>query len=264
MAFDLESITTGYGPRPPRVILTGTEKIGKSTWASLWPGSIFIPITGEEGIDDIQVPQWPPCQSLNDVFACLSELYHKDHSFLNVVIDSGSTLEPVLHKATCVRVGHSAGIESLGGGYGKGYTEALTEWRQLMAYLDALRNTKGMSCIIIGHVKLKRFDDPTGPSYDRYQLDLNDRAASSLFRWADSILFCSNKVTVEKEDGSFNREVGKASDMTGGQRYLFTQSRPAHPGGGRGVYGRLPYELPLSYDHFAAAVQSASAAPTTS
>ena len=41
------------------------------------------------------------------------------------------------------------------------------------------------------------------------------------------------------------------------ERKLFTQGRPAHPGGGRGVYGRLEYEIDLTYESFMAAVKAA-------
>jgi len=42
-------------------------------------------------------------------------------------------------------------------------------------------------------------------------------------------------------------------DVTG-NRYLFTRKTPAHPGGGRGVYGQLPYELPLQWSAYSEAV----------
>jgi len=43
---------------------------------------------------------------------------------------------------------------------------------------------------------------------------------------------------------------------------LFTQKRPGHPGGGRGVYGRLPYKLPLSWEAFTNAASEAAQSTT--
>ena len=103
----------------------------------------------------------------------------------------------------------------------------------------------------------KRFDDPAGESYDKYQLDCHDKAAQRLFRWADSILFANTKTIVKTEDAGFNKKTKRAIDPSGGARYIFTQQRPAHPGGGRGPYGEIPYELPLSFEAFAQAVHNA-------
>jgi len=115
-----------------------------------------------------------------------------------------------------------------------------------------------MASILIGHVKVKAFNDPTGDSYDRYWFDCNDKAVNMLFRWADSILFCNTKTHVKKEDTGFGKTKKKAVDVGNGQRFLYTQQRPAHPGGGRGAYGKIPYELPLDWNTFVQAVTEAS------
>ena len=61
---------------------------------------------------------------------------------------------------------------------------------------------------------------------------------------------------IRKEELGF-KEKKRGIDTTGGQRFLFTQKRPAHPGGGRGIYGRLPYELPLDWSIFEKAIADA-------
>lgn len=257
MAFNLDSITKGTRQRPPRIILLGVEKIGKSTFAAGSDRPIFLPIRGEEGIDSIDVPQFPAAQSLADVQQALYSLYQNEHDWGTVVIDSASALEPLVWADTCARNGNAESIEKVGGGYGKGYTEALSSWRVLTEALDALRSERNMASIIIGHVKVKRFDDPCGDSYDTYNFDLHEKAANLLYRWADVILFCNTKVVVKKEDVGFNKEKARGIDIAGGARFLYTQKRPAHPGGGRGVFGRLPYELPLDWQSFMQAVASA-------
>jgi hypothetical protein len=107
-----------------------------------------------------------------------------------------------------------------------------------------------MASVIIGHVKVKRFDDPNGASYDQYQFDINDKGANLLYRWADLILFANTKVVVKTEDKGFGAKKARGIDITGGERFLFTQKRPAHPGGGRDPYGQLPYEMPLDWSVF--------------
>jgi hypothetical protein len=192
-----------------------------------------------------------------NVLEAIDSLYSEEHDRKTVVIDSASALEPLVWDDVC-RVHNAKSIEDVGGGYGKGYTEALGRWREILSGLDALRNEKNMSSIIIGHVKAKRFDDPTGDSYDTYTFDLNDKAANLIFRWADLILFANTKVVVKKADKGFGQTKNQAVDITKGQRFLFTQKRPAHPGGGRGVFGALPYEMPLDWKLFMEEVEKAS------
>lgn len=243
---------------PPRIVLMGVEKIGKSTFAAQFPDPVFIPIRGEQGIDAIDTTTAPLVTEYPQLIETLGVLYGEDHQFKTVVIDSVSTLEPLLWDHTCKTIAtdkgnYVTGIEAYG--YGKGYTNALQFWREILDGLDALRTEKKMGCILIGHVKVKQFNDPIADPYDQYQLDLNDKAANMLYRWADCILFANRKVISKTIEGGFNKKVthaiGKDDPM------LYTRKRPSHPGGGRGAYGQLPYELPLNYEAFINAVNQA-------
>ena len=258
MAFDLSTVTSEAIVRPPRMILLGVEKIGKSCFAASSDRPFFIPVRGEDGIDDIPVPKLSsPVQSYDECLGWLGALHGGEHNYGTVVIDSTSTLEPMVWKKTCEEHGESC-IEKILGGYGKGYTETLKYWRALADWLDALRRDRHMASILIGHVTIKRIDDPIVGSYDSFVWDIHHRAASLLYKWADVILFANSKVVVKSEDAGFGKEIKRGMDVMGG-RYLYTQKKPSHPGGGRGVFGRIPYELPLSWDHFIQAVQQAGA-----
>lgn len=250
MSYDLSQLDTSRVIRPPRTIVCGVEKIGKSTFAAGAPTPVFIPIRGEEGIDDLPVAHFPTAESFDDVMTALQALHEQKHDYETVVIDSVSTLEPLVWDAVCKAEGVDS-IEKVGGGYGKGYVEAVQRWRLLMSALDALRE-QGLASILIGHVAVRTFADPTTESYDQYQLDLNKHAAAALMRWSDCILFANCRPLVRKEEGGFSKTTRKA--VLREERCLFTQKRPAHPGGGRGVYGRLPYELPLDWAAFQQAI----------
>lgn len=255
MSFSLDSISQAKTVRAPRIILLGTEKVGKSTFASQSPSPIFLPIKGEEGIDDIEVPHFPTAKSFDDVIQMLAVLYTEKHDYQTVVIDSMSTLESLVWETVCKRE-RADSIEKVGGGYGKGYVEALHEWRKLMDGLDSLRNDRNIASVLIGHVQVKTFADPTSGSFDHYEFDINKKASSALAKWADSILFAHRKTYVQKEDAGFGKERKRGTGAD--ERCLYTQKRPSHPGGGRGVYGRLPYELPLTWPAFQDAVAAAS------
>ncbi len=287
MALSLSSISREARIRAPRILLYGVEKIGKTECAC---GSrfervgdkyvrveqgvnkpILLPIKGEEGADQLDVPTfWAdpdkrrPLGSLAEVIEALCVIYESADELgcKTVVIDSVSTLEHLVWDAVCAKWSVEA-MEQVLGGFGKGYDEAVILWRELTAALDALRNDKGMAIVLIGHAKVKRFNDPCGDSYDEYQLDLQDKASALIRRWVDGTFFANTKVAVMKEDKGFGKEKARGIDVTGGRRFLFTQKRPAHQGGGRGVYGQLPYELPLDWTAFEAAVAGAMSSTTT-
>jgi len=255
MAFDLSSIQKGVVHKAPRIVLLGVEKIGKSTFAAGADNCIFLPIKGEEGVDDLPCAKFPRAETLDDVLSAIGTLYSQEHEYETFVIDSVSALEPVVWESLCQQ-NNCDSIEKVGGGYGKGYTEAANKFRQIMEGLDALRS-KGIAVILIGHVKVKRFDDPLGDSYDQYQFDVHEKVSNGLFRWADCILFANTKTVVKKEDAGFGAEKKRGIDMKR-ERYLFTQKTPGHPGGGRGVYGKIPYEMPLNWESFKSAVSDAA------
>lgn len=260
MAYDLSALSNQVVMRPPRIVVLGEEKIGKSTFVSQAPGASIIPVVREEGIDELPVFKFPTIKKYVDLLGWLESLCNQEHNFQSVAIDSASALEPLVWSAVCDRCKANS-IETIGGGYGKGYIEALSEWDHILGRLDYLRNNRNMITIIVGHVHVRRFDDPKGPSYDQYQWDINHKAASRIYRWADSILFCGRKVAVQVTNAGFGKEKGKALDIGQGQPFLYTKKRPSHPGGGRGVYGRLPYELPLSWAAYQDAITQAVSQP---
>lgn len=254
MAFDLASISRGRIVKAPRILLLGVEKVGKTTWASDAPSPIFLPIKGETGMDELDAPRTPVCNSYEDVIGWLQTLCTTDHDYKTTVIDSSSALEPMVWARTCKEHG-VASIEQVLKGFGKGYIEAMKYWQEIRAALDYLRDERGMGTIIIAHVKVKSFNDPLADPYDKYMVDLQERAAAMLTKWADHILFANFKNYSRIIDPAAPRKITHA---TGGQeRAIFTQSRAGHPGGGRVA---LPYELPFNYAAFADAVNKARAA----
>lgn len=251
MSFGLKSITNTIIHRPCRMLLLGVEKIGKSTFAAGADGAVFIPVKREEGIDSLNVAKFPPVQSFEQLMEALQTLGTEDHKYKNVVIDSASALEPVIWEAVCGDK-EVASIEAIG--YGKGFHFALEKWFEIMDALYFLREEKGMGSIIIGHTKIKRFDDPERESYDAYHFDIKDNVAAALYRWADFTGFANKSIAIKKEISGFKKERKIAELTDDGQPFLYTKKTPAHPGGGRDVYGRLPDELPLHWKDFKEAV----------
>jgi len=74
------------------------------------------------------------------VAEALDALLNEDHDFGTMVVDSVDWLEPLIWAEVCKRNGW-ASIDAPG--FGKGYAEALTIWREYLDRLNALRDRKG-------------------------------------------------------------------------------------------------------------------------
>lgn len=254
---DISSIKSSRVDRPRRIILSGLPKSGKSTLGGQAKKPVFLPMVREEGIDALDVPTFPVIGSFNEFMEAVGVLYSEEHDFETVVVDSISTLEPIIWKETCRINGGVDSIEKVGGGFSKGYTEALKQWWEIQEALDALRNERNMTIILIAHVAVENFKDPMVEPYDRYNLSVHKKAAATLTQWADGILFVQRKVLIKKDDTGFGKKKARAIDAGDGTPKLYTQERPAHPGGGRGAWGKIPYELDLSWAALEAALDAA-------
>ncbi|MCC7083536.1 MAG: AAA family ATPase, partial [Pirellulales bacterium] len=82
----LAQIHKGKQPLPPRLVLYGTEGIGKSTFAASAPAPIFIQT--EDGLAEIDCDKFPVAQTLDEVVAALTALHAESHEYQTVVIDS--------------------------------------------------------------------------------------------------------------------------------------------------------------------------------
>ena len=252
----LERIHTGRRHTPPRLLVYGTEGIGKSTTAAQSPKPIFIPT--EDGLDQIDCASFPLAGKLADVDAALQALLHEKHEFETVVLDSVDWLERLIWDALCEQYGVSS-IEKVDGGYAKGYTHALTHWRKVLNDLNALRSQRGMCVILLAHAKVEKFDDPEHSAYDRYSPRLHKHATALVNEWADAVLFATRKIITKTEETGFNRERTIASGLgkDGGERVLRCVGSPACVAKNR---FDLPAELPLSW---AALMQAMASPPPT-
>lgn len=237
----LAQVSTGRKPAPRRVLLYGTQGIGKSSFGASTPSSIFIPT--EDGLAEIDCARVPLAQSYGDIIQALEALYTEEHSYRTVVIDSLDWLERMVWAKVCQE--RSVGnIEDIG--YGKGYHFALTPWRDFLAGLDAIRNVRSMHIVLIAHAKIERFENPETDSYDRYSPRIHKLAAALIQEWCDEVLFATYKVYTKQTDEGFNRK--KAKGIGTGERIMYTTERPSHIAKNR---LNLPDELPLDWHAYA-------------
>lgn len=237
MAFDLSSICKTRRSVPPKICLYGPGKIGKSTTAAQAPKAVGI--LTEDGCHSVDTDAFPLCSSLTEVYDAIGVLFSEKHDFRTVFLDSLDWLEPLVYAHVCEK-NNWKDIETPG--YGKGYLAAAEEWRTLLAGFDVLRNERNMGVILIGHDQIKRFENPTGESFDAYTLKLHQRATALIQEWADIIGFINYRTFTRKEDAGFNKKETKG--VGSGERLMYLEARPAFLAGNR--FG-LPAELPLSW-----------------
>ena len=237
----LEQVQTGAKPAPRRIMLYGVQGVGKSTFASRARKPIFIQT--EDGLGGIDCARFPLARNFDDVMKAISELYTEKHGYETAVVDSLDWLERLVWAEVCAK----RLIESIEDvGYGKGYVFALTQWRQFLEGLTALRDERGMTVLLVAHARIERFEDPETESYDRYSPRLHRLASAVVQEWADEVLFATYRVYTKLSDEGFNRK--KAKGVGTGERILRTSERPAHLAKNR--LG-LPDELPLDWDAYA-------------
>lgn len=247
--FDLKQIKGTSNPdQPARTLIYGSQKIGKSTFASCAPCPIFIQT--EDGLNAINAQAFPLCKTWQEVMEAIGSLYSEDHKYQTVVLDSADWAERLAHEQVCINT-NVKNIEAIG--YGKGYSYAADLFKELLDGLNALRVNKNMGVIIIAHSEIKRFDDPQNDAYDRHQIKLSKLVGKMLQEWSDVIGFAQlDTITKVEPKKGFKDERTRA--ITVGGRVLRLVGSPSFDAGNR---FNLPETIPLVWADYQAALIAA-------
>jgi hypothetical protein len=249
MTINFSEIKPSREPMPPRIVLMGTPKIGKSTFASNIPNAIFLDVEGGTGHLNVTRVKREMLSTWTDVCAVLDGLLVQEHSFQAVVLDTADFLEKVLQSQAAIEhdVKSFAKI-----GYGKGDVSVANMWREITQKLDALRERRGMAIIVIAHETVKKVTEPEADSsYDRFTLAMSAKSAELLEAWADAILFAKVEVYTSKKKEGLKEKV----TATEGDRVLLTRNAPHHLAGNR---YNLPEVIPFTWDAFSQAFVEAT------
>lgn len=234
------NIISGKTGGPRRIGLYGLQGIGKTTWATCAPNPIILQT--EDGAGDIDCDKFPLASSYSEVMKNLESLYVEQHAYKTVVVDSLDWLERIIWQEVCSKKNVTS-IEDIG--YAKGYTFALTQWREILEALSALRNERGLTIILVAHSKIEKFENPETESYDRYAMKLHKLAAAVVQEWCDEVLFATYKVYTKTTGEGLNK---RAQGIGGDERVLKTREHPAYAAKNR---LNLPEELPLVWSEYA-------------
>ena len=243
----LKNASSGPVKKPPRVVLYGPEGIGKSTFGANAPSPIFL--GAEDGTSELDVTRYPEPESWGDVMEAIDDLRSSDHQYKTLVIDTLDWIEPLLIEVVC-KEGNKEAIGDFD--WGKGTSGMVDKWRTFLFQLDMLRRDKGMTIILLAHCHIKRFNNPEGEDYDRYELKISKKSAELIKEWADGVLFTTYETFTRQ-----NKEK-KVKAVSNGSRIVHTERRAAFDAKNR--WG-LPPEFPLGWNEFQLARKLGPGAP---
>lgn len=220
MAIDPSTLNSTKSNKPPIAIFYGVHGVGKTELASQFPSPYYLPTTGEEPPDGIEMPSPGTAESMEDVFDVISWLLSEEHEFRTLIIDSLDGLEPLVWAHTCKLNGWT-NIEDAG--FGKGYVAADNVWRDFLAACQALR-AAGIAVVMVAHTEITRFDSPTSDPYSRYGIKLHKRASALVQEAAQLVGFINYRHTLKEKEVGFNKKVGHAEGS--GERQVHLEERP--------------------------------------
>lgn len=241
MAVSLKSLVKVKSVSPPRILIYGPPKMGKTTLASEFPEAVFVQTEQGENLDEIT--SFGAIGSFEDVMDAVRSLATEEHSLKTVVIDSIDRLEQLIWDHTCVANKFKSVPEVE---YGRGYGAATVYWSQLFVGLNHLRTERNMNVILIGHEEIDRFDDPRSASYSKFDFRLHKTAHALIQNDMDVILFLNQKPGVQEEKIGFG---GKRKVAAGtAQRWMHLEGRPSYNAGNRyNMPPEAPYVLGQGY-----------------
>lgn len=219
----LDQVSHSSQPAGIRAVLTGVEKVGKTTLACSAPRPLLVPL--EQGYGGVSVHKTPMLESFNDLVSLLDEICVKvsqrQFQYQTIVCDSATALERLIHDAvlrtdpTWAKGNKKAlTMESALGGYGKAYLYANELFQSFLTRCDWLASA-GVNILLTCHVFAAKVIDPTAGEYDTWDLLLhspkNQKSYGKrelLTQWADLIGFLHEPIFVS-EGKSLNKAVSQ-------------------------------------------------------
>lgn len=258
----LSRIETGRKIGPPRAVIYGSPKSGKTTLLAGIPNIVVIPL--EEGQGTLDYARTPQPTDYESLVETLRELATADHPYKAVGIDGLTGVEELI-QAKVIQSDFDGKLDKFMA-YHKGFAFCGAVWVEFCKELDAVRR-RGISIWCAAHSKLETVDDVSAGSYSRMSPQLHKDALAVVTKWSDIIGYIDleRKAT---DKGSKDAQRTTRTAYTTGTRRLIVEDTGSHMAGNR--YGlESPIELPAENPYgplraaLVAAVKPAAKTETT-
>lgn len=237
---DLSRIRKGRRKLAPRILIYSFDGVGKTGFAAGAPDVFFVDAnkgSHQYDVQSVDVSSWEETRDYvedvaSDKIKCGA-----------LALDAITDLEAFSH----AKLFPGSTVTKYEGGYGKGDDVVTAEWRTLLSRLEKIW-LSGKPIIMAAHAKVKKFEDPTGPGYERFEVACRPQLAGLLRQWVDYVLFCKEELVIAKQKGEAQR------GTTTGIRYMYTRRCPAYDAKARGTL-LFPERILLSWRDFIAEVE---------
>ncbi len=228
-------ITSGVVPAAQKVVIYGPEGVGKTTFASQFPGVVFIDTEGST--KKLNVQRLPKPSSWAMMMDMVNDVRIGNIPCSTLAIDTADWSEAMCIRAVCDKAGVK-GIEDFG--YGKGYVYVKEEFGKLLDLLEGVVNA-GINVVITAHAQITKFEQPDEMgAYDRWTMKTSKQVAPLIREWCDTLLFANYKTIVVKDgDGKNAKSKGQGS-----RRVMYTTHHACWDAKNR---DGLPDELPFDF-----------------
>ena len=185
------NIVRGKIPSAKKVVLYGTEGVGKSTFASKFPAPVFIDI--EDSTKELDVARFDKPTSWTMLLEQVRYVIAHPDCCKTLVIDTADWAEQLEIAELCASKGWK-GLEDAG--YGKGYQYSAEEFGKLLNLLSEV-TYKGVHVVMTAHAWLRKVELPDEiGSYDHWEMKTSKKVAPLIREWADAVFFANYKTIV--------------------------------------------------------------------
>lgn len=261
----LEMVSNTNAQEGIRAVISGVEKMGKTTLLEGMPRPLLVPL--EKGYGGVKMQKTPFLEHYEHVMSLLDEITEQvklgQFPYKTLCFDSATALERLIHQSTlesdpAYGKGNKKALtmEAALGGYGKAYQYANELFANFLAKCDQLSTYGGINIVLTCHVFAAKVIDPTAGEYDSWDLLLHSPKNQKTYgkremlaQWADLIGFLHEPIYVT-EGKSMNTAVAQA-----GGRMLAVSRTPAYVAGNRfGVVGTIAIPPVQGWNHVAQAI----------
>lgn len=202
-----------------KVVIYGTEGIGKSSLAAMFPKPLFADVEGStKKLNVKRFNKGNPPSSWTMLIGWIDYVKKNNQLYDTFIIDTADWTETL-----CINhiLSNNQKNSLSSFAHGQGYVILEEEFGRLLNSLSDLIEM-GINVVITAHAQPRKFELPDEMgAFDRWEMKLEKKTAPLLKEWADMVLFINYKTHVVTSGD--DKRTKKAQ---GGLRVIYTQHHP--------------------------------------